>query len=150
MAAIASRMVINLIMLNLSFDRASLSAEIGLFVRLANAEHLLEYASMAARYRSDIVAPDDLRPVRIAAVVTALGFDDETVRRKIAILQADGRCLVDNRGVILRLPDDGATAFPGDHGGLPARLATLIGRLRSLILENGYDAAAFAALGAAL
>jgi DNA-binding Lrp family transcriptional regulator len=125
-------------------------AEICLFIRLANTEYLLDDAVMAARYRNTAVSPADCRPIKIAAIAETLGFDYETVRRKIALLQADGHCLVDDRGVILQLPEEGSPAFIAHPGGLPARLETLVDRLRSLVIENGYDAAAVAELRAAL
>lgn len=60
--------------------------EIGLFIRIANTEHLLDNAGLAARYRRKMVPLADCRPVKIAAIAEALGFDIQTVRRKITVL----------------------------------------------------------------
>ena len=124
-------------------------AEIGLFIRIANTEHLLDNPVLAARYRHGMLAPGDCRPVKIGAIADGLGFDIQTVRRKIAVLQADGRCRVDDRGVVLEVPDGGAV-FVGQPGDLPAQLATLVTQLRALVVDNGYDAIAVAELRAAL
>jgi DNA-binding Lrp family transcriptional regulator len=125
-------------------------AEIGVFIRIANTEHLLDDPVLAARYRRGTLAPGDCRPVSIGAIADGLGFDIQTVRRKIAVLQADGRCRVDERGIVLQVPDGGGAVFVGQPGDLPAQLATLLARLRALVVDNGYDAGAIAELRAAI
>jgi DNA-binding transcriptional ArsR family regulator len=122
-------------------------AEIALFVRIANTEHLLDDPALAARYRRGMVAPEDCRPVEIAAIADGLDFDVQAVRRKIAVLRAAAGCLVDDDGVILLFPEDAAAVFAGHPGGL---LAQLVAQLRALVLDNGYDHAAVAELRAAL
>lgn len=123
---------------------------IGLFIRIANTAHLFDSPALAAAYRHGLVAPRDCRPVKIAAIVAALGFDMQTVRRKIADLHAAGGCLVDDDGVILLIPEHDIAASAGHPGGLAAQLALLVAQLRALVLENGYDPAAVAELRAAL
>jgi len=122
-------------------------AEIALFVRIANTKHLFDDPALAARYRRGVVAPKDCRPVEIAAIADELDFDIQLVRRKIAMLRAAGRCLVDADGVILLFPEDVAAVFAGHPGGL---LAQLVAQLRALVIDNGYDQAAVAELRAAL
>jgi len=125
-------------------------AEIWLFARNANTEHLLDEAALAARYRRTPVAPADCRPVKIGTIAAALGIEYEAVRRKIAALRDVGGCVLDNQGVIVLLPDSVGAAVAAHGGGLPMRLAMLATRLRTLILDNGYDAAAVAELHDAL
>jgi predicted ArsR family transcriptional regulator len=125
-------------------------ADVCLFVIIANIDHLLTDGLLVTQLRNVPIAPADYRPVKISAITAALGLDDDTVRRKIAALRAEGRCLVTNRGVTIPMDDAGAAAFAAMPGGLPARMALLAARLRTLILDNGYDAAAIADLRAAL
>jgi len=124
-------------------------AEVWLFARSANTRHLLEDPVLAERYRRGVVAPADYRPVKIRTIANALGFNFEAVRRKVAMLRAAGVCLFDDRGVIVLLPA-GVSALASQTDGLSARLLTLIARLRTLILENGYDDVAITELRAAL
>lgn len=124
-------------------------ADICLFAIMANIDHLFPDL-LATRYRNVPVAPADYRPIKISAIAAALGLADDTVRRKLAALRAEGRCLVTKRGVIILIDDAGAAAFAQIPGGLLARMPLLAARLQTLILDNGYDAAAVADLRAAL
>lgn len=132
------------------FDGDMRMANICLFVIVANTEHLFADLTFTAQRRNSEVAPADYRPVKITAITAALGIDDDTVRRKLAALRENGRCVIDKRGVIMQLGDGGAAAFVTMPGGLPARLALLATRLRTLVLDNGYDEAAIANLRKAL
>jgi len=125
-------------------------AEIWLLTRSANTEHLLADDALAVRRRRMPVTPADFRPVKIGAIAAALGIPYEAVRRKIAALQDIGGCLFDDQGVIMLQPDGGGAALVGQAGGLGMRLAMLATRLRTLILDNGYDATAVAELRDAL
>jgi predicted transcriptional regulator len=124
--------------------------EIYLFVMAANTQHLFGDAALAARRHSDPVTLADCRPVKIVAIAAGLGLDGETVRRKVIAMRAAGHCLVDRRGVIVNLADAGSAVFTATAGGMPARLATLVTRLQSLVLDTGYNAAAVAELRTAL
>jgi hypothetical protein len=88
--------------------------------------------------------------VKIGAIAAGLGINDETTRRHVAAMCADGHCLADRQGVVVDLADAGAAVFTATPGGMPARLVTLVTRLQSLVLDTGYDAAAVAELLAAL
>jgi len=114
-------------------------AEIWLFVKSANTRHFLDDPAFAAGYR----------PVKIRTIAAALGFNFEAVRRKVATLRVAGVCLVNDQGVVALLPD-GASSLVSQTDGLPTRLMTLVARLRTLILDNGYDLTAVAEIRAAL
>jgi hypothetical protein len=124
--------------------------EIYLFVLAANTQHLIGDATLSARRHGDPVTPADCRPVKIGAIAAGLGIDDETTRRHVAAMCADGHCLADRHGVVVELADAGAAVFTATPGGMPARLATLVTRLKGLVLDTGYSAAAVAELATAL
>lgn len=117
-----------------------------LFTQLANTEYILADPVLAARYRAQFVAPLDCRPVLVASIALALGIDAETTRRKLYRLKALGLCSVDDRGVIIQLDFLHDHGLRRDYENLAFRLGVLIGDLRALILDNGYDPASLAEL----
>jgi DeoR/GlpR family transcriptional regulator of sugar metabolism len=113
-------------------------AAICLFTQLANSEYILAEPALAARYRSQFVAPADCRPVPVASIAQALNIDAETTRRKITRLKALGLCSTNDRGVIIQLDYLQDSALRHEYENLSVKLATLIGDMRTIILGNGY------------
>lgn len=132
------------------FDGDNKLAVICLFTELANTEYILADPALAARYSNRFVPPEVRRPVPIASIALALGFNAETARRKIAELEARGLAFTDQRGVIINLDYLANNALRDEFENLSIRLNTLIDDLNRLIVNNGYDPAPLADLAAHL